>query len=412
MGIGKSIANKVSRYKRAVWAKREDQEAATMTEGRIDEWMVRSACQGILGRSPSESEVAGWMANVYREGVSCAELLRRFVASDEARSRRSPWDLNRLVDIAANAVYGEGANDEARETLLAAGKEGLSAKQVLRALVWDPELVGRAVDRANRERWVFLHIPKTGGVSLLQWWKSQVPDDEALTLETRTTLDRSIPGDVVSLLPCYTLISGHFGLPAAEQYIKGPKKLVTVLREPVARVLSTYRFWKSYRLSYIDASLKGTLAERHIMSAKKNSLGAWLMCQDPQVRNEIDNAQTRYLTGLWVSPEGDDPLKDDPGGAIRLAKTNLNRFFAVGTTVHLDSFMTTMASKMGRTYQGQKVRQNVTEDNIRKNPGVHEQVQMEPLTDEIQNTLSQMNDLDRQIYDYVLVGRREQREGE
>ena len=98
------------------------------------------------------------------------------------------------------------------------------------------------------ERVVFVHIPKTGGTSLHAMLKGLFSDDEIHPERLNNFRDL----DAESFTK-YRLFSAHMDartLPA----IPDPKFTVTVLREPKARILSLYYFWKSHTWETIKAN--------------------------------------------------------------------------------------------------------------------------------------------------------------
>ena len=89
-------------------------------------------------------------------------------------------------------------------------------------------------------RLVFLHTPKTGGTSLHSMLKKNFQQHEIFP-------DR-FDGLLNSSLHCllrYKYFSGHFDFLAASS-VPGNTKVVTLLREPVSRVLSHYYFYRAH----------------------------------------------------------------------------------------------------------------------------------------------------------------------
>ena len=186
-----------------------------------------------------------------------------------------------------------------------------------------------AVD-ANRPsaRLYFLHIPKTAGTSVRHWledlfgaadWFPCYILDEVRRF-TRDEINR------------YRFFSGHFGWGFRDQ-LDQPTPVVTWLRDPVARELSSYRYNRAH-----GATLRQV--------AREHGRGSWLDYYELQQRCSLseccrselylgfsDNLQTRYLAGLFPS---NDPLPVDER-ALDRARSRLQSLFFVGISEWMDA---------------------------------------------------------------------------
>ena len=173
--------------------------------------------------------------------------------------------------------------------------------------------------RTPRDRCiVFLHIPKTGGVTLrraLKWkYPSRLLYEESL----------SKPLEALEQVPLSEranarVISGHLHY-GVHEWIPQECEYITVLREPVARVISSYHYILGDQGHWLHADLVQSDApwEKFLQS-------------EPTV----DNHQTRMISGrgggeLARAPE---PLDRD---ALDEAKRNLERFLVAGLTERFD----------------------------------------------------------------------------
>jgi hypothetical protein len=172
---------------------------------------------------------------------------------------------------------------------------------------------------------VFLHLPKTAGSTLRSALLLKYPS-------TTLLLDRTsdpeggladVPPEVVARAE---VVTGHLDY-GIHEHLPRPCEYITVLREPIARVVSMYRDARrnaGHRLHRLaaDAELEDFLAA----------------CDDPG----LDNLQTRMISGRRpgvVSGEGTDrswtapPLDDED---LEAAKQHLRGFLVVGLTERFD----------------------------------------------------------------------------
>jgi hypothetical protein len=112
---------------------------------------------------------------------------------------------------------------------------------------------GAAAERGLRSqptttdnRILFLHIPKTAGISLFSALASAVGEDRAIRFASDTQPEREAFLRMSDEeLRRYRLISGHFQLAFFLRKPIGDYQIVTVLRDPVDRVLSAFFFMKT-----------------------------------------------------------------------------------------------------------------------------------------------------------------------
>jgi hypothetical protein len=176
---------------------------------------------------------------------------------------------------------------------------------------------------------VFLHIPKTGGVTLrrtLKWKYSRMLSEETLTKPrqalARVSLDERANAQVVA---------GHLHY-GVHEYIPRECDYVTILREPVARVVSSY--------NYILGHPKHALHDELVHS--NEPLETFLRI-DPSVENH----QTRMISGRGgaeLTTRSPEPLGPE---ALAEAKQNLERFLVVGVTERFDETFILLRRRLG-----------------------------------------------------------------
>jgi hypothetical protein len=100
---------------------------------------------------------------------------------------------------------------------------------------------------APRADVLFVHIPKTAGISLYTAMAKQFGPEHSLRYPRST---EAFKQQFMRLsdeeLHRYRLISGHFNLPFWLQRDLGGRVIVALVREPVERALSTYRYTMSF----------------------------------------------------------------------------------------------------------------------------------------------------------------------
>lgn len=182
---------------------------------------------------------------------------------------------------------------------------------------------------------IFLHVPKTAGVSVTQALRRCVP--EAHTLAGPE--DHSAPRLFSELPPDrqrgMRLIYGHmpYGL---HKKLPGDWRYLIILRNPLARIMSAYRYYRNYQKSY----LHDFIADRNI-SFKQYVLSG--------VDRTIDNLQARYLAGDPTIFEGGRRFVGGvDSGVFAQANQHLSDTKVIaGTTGNLEAAMVLLGMEMG-----------------------------------------------------------------
>lgn len=140
---------------------------------------------------------------------------------------------------------------------------------------------------AGQPRIVFLHIMKTAGSSLRARLEQLAGDEPVWRRESD-----GLPGAAsqAELAP-YRVVMGHFTIRDA-LHVPPPRRIFTVLREPMARLVSYYHFMHRHRAEVV--------AERRMERARiarECSLEDYLAQDSPTVRDGLQNVMTRTLAG-------------------------------------------------------------------------------------------------------------------
>jgi hypothetical protein len=174
-----------------------------------------------------------------------------------------------------------------------------------------PSSRGRETSSSRRDDYclIFLHIPKTAGSTLataLQWNYPPHLTGHFDLFGKPEKIQWFSQQDLSNL----QLLHGHIAY-GIHHYIPRPTRYITVVREPVARVVSAYKFVLS--------------RERHGLHEQvvKDRIGLEQFIETFWVDKRICR-QTRVLTDRH-----DGPLDED---AFEEAKRNLGRFMVVGLT--------------------------------------------------------------------------------
>jgi len=91
-----------------------------------------------------------------------------------------------------------------------------------------------------------MHIPKTGGTSLHDILVGNFCPEE-ICPERFNALKKYSQEELAR----YSYFSGHFDRESIN-YISADKDIITLFREPKARILSLYYFWKAHKNSHIE----------------------------------------------------------------------------------------------------------------------------------------------------------------
>ncbi|MEJ2483100.1 MAG: hypothetical protein P8049_08290, partial [Gemmatimonadota bacterium] len=98
----------------------------------------------------------------------------------------------------------------------------------------------------------------------------------------------------------YRYFRGHIGRPTADR-IAPEARLVTMLRDPIARLTSSYFYWRSQ-----SKRVKNWSAHRIAERLQSMTLLEYLASDDPVIRRSSWNVQARLLAGADYGSEAAD----------------------------------------------------------------------------------------------------------
>ena len=250
------------------------------------------------------------------------------------------------------------------------------------------------VQQSEQSQLYFLHIHKTAGTTMYAILERYFALDEVCTAYQWHQF-LSIPFEQLSK---YRLIRGHFHY-CVHQLLPAKPIYMTMLREPVARVLSRYQHFKRDTTHY--------LYER----AHNMSLAEFL--RDPITRAQIRNLQTRHIAfdfDLKALAADFDPtsqhvmaleekinrmfseLSDDVDDSlIEVAKQRLVEFAFVGIVESFDESTNLMANIFGWTKADGYENRNVAPKSLRR----------DDISQELLNEIERLNQADIALYKYA-----------
>ncbi len=246
-----------------------------------------------------------------------------------------------------------------------------------------PHLV--ATPERSPVRVALFHFPKTGGTSLHRFL-TPLFDAAEICPERIRNFDRFTPEQLAG----YSYFSAHMDY-ARLQMIPGPLYTITVLREPKARVLSLYHFWRAHSWEIIEArNLKGPRL------AKEKGLLAFLRHRADGLPLDTDNFYARSLLGRhWSGPRGELVLSDEE--ALRVSMRNLLTIDTIGFTEDMPALFGQVCRRLG-VAMPEQMPWALSSRGWSDNPDL-EPMEREEITPEIDAELDRLTRLDRVIYD-------------
>ena len=148
---------------------------------------------------------------------------------------------------------------------------------------------------------VFLHVPKTGGTSLKTMFKSALANGAMYGGNHEGDLARAGTAN-----GRYELYFGHYDYDELRGI--GPVKTASMLRDPVDRAVSLYRYWRSFSPESLEAR-----SDVGVKLASSVCMADFFQRAAPEIRRNFSNAMTRQFIGKSLC---------DPGGGFRLSESN------------------------------------------------------------------------------------------
>jgi hypothetical protein len=242
---------------------------------------------------------------------------------------------------------------------------------------------------ADRDRVVFLHIPKCGGTTLHhmlgQWFKPENMHPER---------HNGLYGYTAANLASSVVFSGHYDY-YATTLIPGPKKLISFLRDPSDRLVSLYNFHRAHTSEIIERN-NLTLPRW----ANEHDIDAYFA--HPQIRKHpgVDNAIVRYFSNMpQIAPSMKGPdLRNAPLDELfEQALANLEKFAFVGFMDQYDADVDRLADTLGCARPAELRKHQVLDDLMQSDPNMRKIKKQRP-TDETREGMEELIRYDRKFY--------------
>lgn len=336
-----------------------------------------------LFRVPRGEEIALFRRGVRTRYVALPPLFRGLLLLGEGRET-----MRQATALAAYHGAWRGAGDPFAARILPDGVAPV------------PDLAGDI-----RVAWTgpdlgFLHFEKCGGVGLVHWLSGRFHPDQIDPDPWRAAPPSNFyraPNGLGRECARYPLLWGHFGLDALRRIDSAGdagRFVFTLLREPKARLVSLYQYWRSVNPEMID-----DLAHDPIVgAAHRHDLLGFLRDPEPLLRDYLDNVYVRRLTGHYLTGAARDLLAEDPVGALAAAAAALDGLGFVGITECLDESAARLASRIGIAPPVASVRGNVAAENHEDPSGWFRRIGRMEITPEADAALDELTVLDRELY--------------
>ena len=224
---------------------------------------------------------------------------------------------------------------------------------------------------------IFLHLPKTAGMTL------RPVVSKRYKLSTTYRIESDVNADINRFIAMpatdrysIDLLMGHmsFGL---HEYLEPGTKYVTVLRDPIERVWSEYRFLRSNTFHPLHTAVSNMSLQDYLTS---------------NITNQASNGQTRLLCGNhkpgFPGIAARDALHE---GHLQLAINNLKYHFLVaGSQEYFDETLLLLKTRLKWWGWPVYVRRNVTLGK------------KQALTSEEAELIRSANTLDVELYQHVM----------
>lgn len=235
----------------------------------------------------------------------------------------------------------------------------------------------------EEEKLVFLHVPKTGGVSFHQLLAKGFTAKEICVAKNDAIL--SYP---LGALTQYKFFSGHFNMQTAK-LIPGRKKIVTMLREPTARLISLYHYIRAHKPEYTDKLNKDIFK-----LASDLNLAEFFRSQIASSRStRLDNDLIRSLTGDYTT---------HAMSLLPQAVHELENLTAFGILERFDDSVELVFDALDKPKPDAELHVNRLDDVMRRDV-TFRSIQKESLTDDARQAMSSFVEADTLLYQHALA---------
>jgi hypothetical protein len=224
----------------------------------------------------------------------------------------------------------------------------------------------------NTENLIFLHIPKAAGSTLHGVLERHYESGEYLTITFPEQL-KSFMESNTELRSKVRLLKGHmpYGM---HEYLVGETKYITLLRNPVDRIVSHFYYVKRMPEHYLHKYVSSGMGLSDFVTSG--------------ISGELDNGQVRLLSGH----DQDIPFGKCNTIHLENAKANIEASFAfAGISERFDESILMMKLALGWKWLPYYYSLNKTKEK----PGLSK------IDDKSFDIISKYNELDIQLYNWV-----------
>ncbi|MBS7530020.1 sulfotransferase family 2 domain-containing protein [Hazenella sp. IB182353] len=213
---------------------------------------------------------------------------------------------------------------------------------------------------------IFTHIPKTGGITMRSIVHKQFKPHEILHIPINAKINKlnHMSPMMAARIKC---AYGHSRFGVHHYFPHTHVQYMTMLRDPLSRILSAYYFIRSSRVNNLKAVVSQMSFEDFIQS------------KIPRIANSVSNHQTRFLSG-----------KNNPD--LTLALHNMDKYFSFVGITELYPHSVFLLNHQMHWKQRAYSKENVT----RKKP------KHTPLSSKTISYIKQKNAMDYQLYQTAL----------
>jgi hypothetical protein len=236
---------------------------------------------------------------------------------------------------------------------------------------------------------LFLHIPKAAGTTLHSVIERQFAPAVTFTISGSDSPQgiKEFKGLPAERRDRIRLLKGHmpYGL---HRYLSVPATYITMLRDPVDRVISHYYFARKNPAHYLHQEV--TSKQMSLVDFVSSGLSTELTNDQTRMISGVERVNTRLLDGeerRTLRP-GPEPVTRE---VLEIAKKNLREHFAaVGLFDRFDESLLLFKKVLGwgSIYY---VRLNVTKDRPAK----------QQVPDEARRLVERYNEMDMELYEYA-----------
>lgn len=175
-------------------------------------------------------------------------------------------------------------------------------------------------------QYIFNHIPKTGGISLLAVCRDNL-DPAEISPHLNFTEMHLMPA---TRFEGYRLVAGHLTLLAQIGFCRN-RYSITLLREPIRRIFSAYTFWRTQPYDPLTAKAKELEFPDFVR----------YFADSPAI---IHNPYTYHLAALGLDCAA---WPTDEGALLTIAKRNLAAYNFVGICEELGASIRLLCAELG-----------------------------------------------------------------